>query len=111
MMEHKNDNFSKVQDYMKGKSVDSCRLAFRIRCELVKEIKDNFKDKYRRKGGADAILCDDCNCKEIQTESHCLVCPHWEDNRRGLELDNINGLVTFFQRLLLERSKAKIGSP
>ena len=36
---------------MKGKSVDKCRMAFRIRCEMVKEIKGNYKDKYRRMGG------------------------------------------------------------
>ena len=82
---------------MKGKSVDSCRLAFRIQCELVKEIKGNFKDKYRRKGGEDAILCDDCECKEIQTQSHCLVCPHWEEIRRGLPLDK-----------LLEKSRGRL---
>jgi hypothetical protein len=110
MMEHKNDNFSKVQDYMTGKSVDSCRLAFRIRCELVKEIKGNFKDKYRRKGGADAILCDDCNRKEIQTQSHCLVCPHWEEIRRGLPLDKLEGMVIFFQRMLQEKSRGRLGS-
>ena len=33
MMNHKTDDFSKVQNYMKGKSVDNCLMAFRIRCE------------------------------------------------------------------------------
>ena len=86
-------------------------MAFRIRCKLVKDIKGNYKDKFKRLGGEDALKCDDCLSDEIQTQSHCLVCPHWEDIRKGLELDKINGLVTFFQRLLLERSKEKIGSP
>ena len=64
----------------------------------MKDIKGNYKDKFKRLGGEDALKCDDC-LSEIQTQSHCLVCPHWEDIRKGLELDNINGLVTFFQRM------------
>ena len=50
MMRHKNDDFSKVQNYLKGKALHNCRMGFRIRCELVKDIKWNFKDKYRRRG-------------------------------------------------------------
>ena len=110
MQSHKNDNFSKVQDYMKGKSVESCRMSFRIRCELVKDVKGNFKDKYKRKGGADAILCEDCDVREIQTQSHCLVCPRWENIRRDLPLETLEGMVTFFQRMLLEKSKGRVGS-
>jgi hypothetical protein len=85
-------------------------MAFRIRCEMVKEIKGNFKDKYRRKGGEEALKCDDCDCDQVETQSHCLVCPHWNDIRRGLELDKMDGMVTFFQRLILERLRDKIGS-
>ena len=110
MMNHKNDDFSKVQNYMKGKSVDNCRMAFRIRCEMVNDIKGNFKDKFKRQGGEEALKCDDCKSDQIQTQSHCLVCPHWEDIRRGLEFDQIEGLVKFFQRLLLERAREKTGS-
>ena len=48
MMAHKDDNFKEFQPYMKGKSVENVRLAFRIRCEMVKDIRGNYKDKYRR---------------------------------------------------------------
>ena len=111
MKKHRNYDFSQPQTYMLGNVVTNCRMAFHIRCELVKDIKGNYKDKFKRLGGEDALKCNDCLSDEIQTQSHCLVCPHWEDIRKGLELDKINGLVTFFQRLLLERSKEKIGSP
>ena len=50
MKEHKNDNFKHVQEYFKDKSLYNCRMAFRIRSEMVKDIKGNFSDKYRRKG-------------------------------------------------------------
>ena len=33
----------------------------KIRCEMVNDIKGNFKDKYRKKGGDEALKCDDCN--------------------------------------------------
>ena len=51
MGKNKHDDFSKVQDYMHGKALGDCRMAFRILCGLVKEVKGNCKDKHRRKGG------------------------------------------------------------
>ena len=103
----KHENFREVKGYMKGKSIESTRMAFKIRCEMVDEIKGNFKDKYKRNGGEEALQCQDCDCGQVQTQSHCLVCPGWEDIRTDLKLDQIDDLVKFFQRLLAERSKAK----
>ena len=110
MMKHKNDDFSQVQQYMLGKSVDNCRMAFQIRCEMVNDIKGNFKDKYKRLGGEAGLKCEDCSEDQIQTQSQCMICPHWEEIRRGLDLDSIDGVVTFFKSLLLERSREKTGS-
>ena len=110
MMSHKDDNFKEVQPYMKGKSVENVRLAFRIRCEMVNEIRGNYKDKYRRIGGEGALICQDCPDGVTQTQSHCLVCPKWKQFRSDLELSNMPDLVKYFQRMLLERSKVKTGS-
>ena len=85
-------------------------MSFRIRCEMVGEIKGNFKDKYRKKGGEEALKCGDCLSDQIQTQSHCLKCPHWEEIRKNLELDKLEGMVTFFQRMLKERLNEKTGS-
>ena len=106
----KEDDFSKVQEYLKGKSIENARMAFKIRCEMVEDIKGNFKSKYKRQGGEEALLCQDCDCGEVQTQSHCLVCPQWEDIRTGLELERIEDLVKFFQKLLIERLNSKTGS-
>ena len=84
--------------------------AFRIQCEMVKDIKENFKDKHRRKGGDQALMCDECEEDVVQTQAHCLVCPHWEEIKSGLDLEQIDGMVTFFQRLLRERLQGKTGS-
>ena len=32
------------------------------------------------------LLCQDCPGREIQTKSHCVVCPRWDKLRTGLEL-------------------------
>ena len=106
----KHNDFSKVQKYLTGKSIENTRMAFKIRCEMVEEIKGNFKDKFKRQGGEEALICQDCDTREIQTQSHCLVCPKWEDIREGLELDRIEDMVKFFQRILRERMDSKTGS-
>ena len=82
-------------------------MAFRIRSELVSDIKGNFKDKFRRKGGEKALECDDCAEEECQTQTHGLRYP--EDLRQGLSLDNIDGVVTLFRRMLAENDKGKNG--
>ena len=110
MKSHKDDNFREVQGYMKGKSVENCRMAFRIRCEMVEDIRGNYKDKHRRKGGETAVLCQECSAEEIETQAHCLECPRWESLKSGLELDKIEDLVIFFQKLMMERMKDTTGS-
>ena len=85
-------------------------MAFRIRCELVNDVKGNFKVNYRRRGGEDYLNCEDCSEKTTQTQSHCLVCTRWDAIRTGLDLNTVDGMVEFFKRLLLERSKEKLGS-
>ena len=95
---------------MEGKSVINCRMAFRIRCQMVNDLKGNYKDKYRRTGGEAALLCEDCYMEEIQTQAHCLICTEWEDIRRGLDLSRMEDLVHFFQQLLKRRMNDKSGS-
>ena len=73
-MKHKEDNFSQVLEYMKGKSVDKTRMAFRIRCDLVQEIRGNFKDKFRRSGGVEALLCQDCPDRETESPKAIVKC-------------------------------------
>ena len=110
MRRHTDDNFKSVQNYMEGKSIDNCRMAFRIRCELVSELKGNFKDKCRRRGGDQALICEDCDSEQTQTQNHCLECPKWEELRRGMDVSKIEDLVQYFQKLLAERLKKKSGS-
>ena len=105
MMKHKGDNFSKPQSYMNERSVERARMSFRIRSEMVQEVRGNYKDKYRRKGGEQALLCQEYSCGVIETQSHCLECPKWESLRLGLDVEKLEDMVIFFQKLLSERTK------
>ena len=81
---------------------------------MVEDIKGNFKfkDKYKIKGGEEALYCKDCDCGEIQTQSHCLICPKWEDIRTGLELDKIEDMVKFLKKEREKKTKmAHIAEP
>ena len=110
MMKHQNYDFRNVQGYMKEKSIEKSRIAFKIRCEMIPEIKWNFKYRYRRKGGEEALKCQQCSTGEIESQSHCLVCPRWESIINGLELHKLDDMVILFQILLVERLKRGPGS-
>ena len=56
------------------------------------------------------MICKECDIGQVETQSHCTICPKWENIRSDLDLTTINDLATFFQRLLAERSKDENGS-
>ena len=70
---------------------------------MVSDIPGNFKEKFRKKG--EGLAYKYCEESEMETQSHCLVCPAWAELRVGLDMDNIRDLVNFFQKLLVERTR------
>ena len=105
------DDFSEPQEYFNDKSIENGRLAFQIRSKMVKEIPANFKNKYKEEDQ----LCKFCNEMKTFNQSHCIVCPAWEQQREGLDLTKIEDMVTFFRKMLSEKEKEekrrKTGSP
>ena len=97
----KHEDFSEVQNYFKVKSVETTRMAFKVRAKMISEIPENFKNKYKEEG----LKCVYCNQGEISSQSHCMVCPAWGKCREGLDLTNILDLVVFFRKVLDERAK------
>ena len=95
----KNEDFREAQQYMEFKSIDQARMAYRIRCKMVKSIKDNFKNSYSD------LACDNCQDGSLDSQSHAVMCPGWEEQRQGLELTNIKDMVVFFTRILKEKGK------
>ena len=100
----KHEDFRNEKDYMKEKSVDKIREQFRIRTQLMKTFKDNFRNMYRTKSRGEedtdpGLQCPDCSGAR-DTQAHCMVCPAWEEAREGLSLTFMEDLVIFFRRVL-----------
>ena len=100
----KNEDFQKIQSYFLDKSIENTRIAFRIRTKLIKNIPGNFKSMFQN--NLDGLKCSHCD-ETIMTQSHCVICPGLAALRVGLEMDDIGDMVTFFRKLMTERSKKK----
>ena len=70
MKTHKDNDFTVVQPYMKGKVLTKTRMSFCVRCEMVNDVRGNFKSEYMRNGDEAALLFDNCDQKQIETQSH-----------------------------------------
>ena len=70
---------------------------------MLENIPGNFKNKFKK--DEEKLKCQHCNLGEVMTQSHCLECTAWGDIKKDLDLTNIDDLVQFFQRLLVERTK------
>ena len=51
---------------MEDRSIDRCRTKFRIRTEMMKTFKDNYRSKYRERGRGEeeedpGLQCKDCS--------------------------------------------------
>ena len=102
----KDEDFSEIQQYFTEKSVENTRMGFMIRTQMVPKIPGNFKNKYRVKGTEnEGLVCTECQEEEIMTQSHCITCSAWAELREGLDMSNIQDLVIFFRKLLVERGK------
>ena len=66
---------------------------------MVKTIKENFKSSYSD------IACDNCQDGNLDSQSHAVMCPGWEEQRQGLELTKIEDMVVFFTRILKEKGR------
>ena len=76
-------------------------MAFKIRSKMIKEIPANFKNKFKEEDQ----VCKFCQENKLLSQSHCLLCPAWEQQREGLDLKNIDDLVIFFREMLSEMDK------
>ena len=86
-------------------------MAFKIRSKMIKEIPANFKNKYKEEDQ----VCKYCDENKLLNQSHCVLCPAWEQQREGLDLTKIEDLVIFFREMLSEMDKLekrkKMGPP
>ena len=94
----KNDDFTKLPEYMNDKSLARARMAFRIKSEMVNKIKMNYKGSYKNN-----LACDKCEGGQNETQCHAMLCPGWAEQRDGLDLSQMSDMVEFFTRLLQEK--------
>ena len=90
------EDFTNVQEYFKQKSVENTRMAFHVRSRIVQA-------KYRK--NENDLTYKNCQEGQIMSQSHCLECPAWVQQREGLVLSNILDMTTFFRKLRTERTK------
>ena len=97
----KEDNFRGMQAYFNDKNLSKSRMKFKIRTKMVENIPGNFKNrfKYSEKG----LNCVSCNTELNQ--DHCVICPDRAKLRAGLDMNNIDDVVTYFRRYLTNEKK------
>ena len=49
--------------------------------------------------------CDKCELGLLDTQEHAKICEGWEEERRGLDLDQLEDTVEFFTRILKEKGR------
>ena len=104
--EIKHEEFREPQKYMHERSIENGRLAFQIRSKMVKDIPANFKNKFKK--DSEGLKCKYCTSDDILSQSHCLVCPAWQELRVGLDMKQIKDLTIFFRKMLLERARLDV---
>ena len=91
----KDEDLREGQEYMKEKSLDKSRMAFRIRTKMVKKVKMNFKNSF--KGN---LKCEECEMEAEETQAHMMECPGWREELGDLEVLTMEGQIEFFTRVL-----------
>ena len=110
-MKIKHEDFTKEQKYLDLRSIDSSRTQMRVRLEMLDTFKDNFRTKYWTLGRGEedmdlGLLCDDCG-QSRNSQSHCVICPAWQEARDRLDLTCREDLVLYFQLVLRGREQKK----
>ena len=96
-----------MKEYFKTLSIESCRIRFRIDCNLVPTVRSHYKSKYKSQG----LECIDCRATnsdpssvKVDTIDHLSTsCVANDDLRQGRRMDVDADLTDFFQQLIQRR--------
>ena len=78
---------------MHNKSIDSSRTQQMVRLDMLRTLERGEEDRDS------GHLCGDCGLTR-DTQSHCLSCPAWYEDRDRLDLECIEDLVKYFKQVL-----------
>ena len=84
-----------AKEYMKVKSIPDSRIMFRVRTRMV-AFKENMKNLYGRTN----LQCDQCNTGASESQTHVLVCPGYSEQRKGVDLDTMDGIIKYFREVM-----------
>ena len=98
-----NDDCRKMADYMRTMSLTDARMSFRLKSKMI-DLKAYYKGKKNYK--ADGYKCSQCNVG-VETITHCLTCPGYEEERENKDLTDQGDLVKFFIKVMKKRSDTK----
>ena len=99
-----NNEKCELKEYFTKLTVEDARLKFRLRTMMV-EAKFNFKNK--KEYSNDLWVCDSCSTN-IETQSHLLWCPAYQNLRENKSLDNDQDLINYIKKVLEIRDELKL---
>ena len=89
------------KDYLENKKILDARTMFRYRTGMYK-CKMNFRHVHKFK--EELWMCDSCQ-SQIDTQSHVLFCPAYQQLRAGKDMFNTNDLTTYLVKVIQIREK------
>ena len=93
-----------LKEYFKAFNVEDVRTKFRLRTQMV-DAKLNFKNKNNYSN--ELWLCDSCQ-SSIESQSHLLWCPAYQNLRDGKNLNNDKDLINYIKQVLEIRQDLKL---
>ena len=82
-------------------SIENARTKFKIRTKMLEKVPGNFKNMH--KNIENGLKCD--LCPEEMTQNHCVLCPERKEDRKGLDMNNLDDLVIYFTNILDRRRR------
>ena len=89
-----------LKDYLKELSLEQARVLFRVRTRMVK---CKLNQSSQRANKAKLWRCDDCG--NIDSQSHILHCPAYQDLRTGKDLKSDIDVANYFKQVLSLRDE------
>ena len=97
--EMKKERFE-IKKYLTDMSMYDARTLFRIRTRMIKCKMNQPSDKKNKE-----TLWKCSGCDNIDTQTHILWCPAYQDLREGKSLSNDADIVEYFKKVMLIREK------
>ena len=90
-----------LKPYFQNLQISQARTKFRLRSFMTRTVKLNFASD--KQFAADLWTC--WHCPMIDSQSHVIVCPAYQEFRHGKNLENDQDLVYYFQKVIKLRDE------